>query len=192
MPKIVDHNERRRTIARAAAEVIAEAGIEGFRLKDVGTKAQCTTGAIAYYYDSKDELLTGAIQYVAHLLGVDTLDPDISLEEFVFNLLPLDEEGVFACKVWLAWAGRIVHIVHSGQLGTTARSLFSANLNHIESILRENQRQGRVRDDLDLETEAKALAAYIDGLAINAIFSPEVWNPEQLKAQTRLYLGRLG
>ena len=45
MPKIVDHDERRATIAAAAAMVIADDGVEGATMKAIASRAGVTTGA---------------------------------------------------------------------------------------------------------------------------------------------------
>ena len=61
MPKVVDHEERRSVIASAAADLIAEVGIEAATMKGIAVRAYVTTGAVTHYVDSKDEVILAAL-----------------------------------------------------------------------------------------------------------------------------------
>lgn len=60
MPKIVDSAQRREFIARMAAEVISESGLEGLSIRAVAKRAGATRGFIEHYYASKSELIEAA------------------------------------------------------------------------------------------------------------------------------------
>ncbi len=45
MPKLVDHDERRRSITAAAWRLIAARGIEAANMRDIATEAGYTNGA---------------------------------------------------------------------------------------------------------------------------------------------------
>src|SRR5690606_7429774 len=64
MPKKIDHDERRRDIARAAIAVIGEQGIDNTRLVDVARAANATTGTITHYFEDKDAVLLAALDQV--------------------------------------------------------------------------------------------------------------------------------
>ena len=61
VPKIVDHDERRATIAAAAADVIAAEGIERTTLKHIACRAGVTTGSVTHYFAGKDEVIVAAL-----------------------------------------------------------------------------------------------------------------------------------
>lgn len=63
MPKIVDHQQRRDAIARAASKVIAHRGLEATKLTDIGKEAGVTTGAIRHYFEDKEAVLIAALEY---------------------------------------------------------------------------------------------------------------------------------
>ena len=61
---------RRLQILRAAAKCLAERGYEAVRLKDIASEAGVTTGALQYYWESRESLLEQAFEQVS----VDLLD----------------------------------------------------------------------------------------------------------------------
>ena len=54
---------RRPAILKAAAEVIAERGVIGTRIADVAERAGTSAPGVLYWFASKDELLTEALQF---------------------------------------------------------------------------------------------------------------------------------
>ncbi len=70
VPKLVDHEEKRREIAAGAAEAIAEMGIDQVTMVDIAQAAGCTTGCVTHYFDNKDEILLAALRYVDESMTV--------------------------------------------------------------------------------------------------------------------------
>ncbi|MCC8926994.1 TetR/AcrR family transcriptional regulator [Rhodococcus sp. I2R] len=64
MPKVVDHDERRRSIVRAAWRLIAARGIDGVNMRDLAAEAGYTNGALSRYFSGKDEILRLAFEVV--------------------------------------------------------------------------------------------------------------------------------
>ena len=62
--------ERRLQILRAAARCLARQGYEAVRLKDIAAEAGVTTGALQYYWESRELLLEQAFEQVS----IDLLD----------------------------------------------------------------------------------------------------------------------
>ena len=62
MPKIVDHAERRVQIAHVACEVVAAHGFDKATIARIAAAAGYTTGMIAHYYDSKQEIILAALR----------------------------------------------------------------------------------------------------------------------------------
>ncbi|MFN9711886.1 MAG: TetR/AcrR family transcriptional regulator, partial [Alphaproteobacteria bacterium] len=61
MPKQVDAESQRLSIAEAAIRVIGDGGLENARLRDVARSAGVTTGAVTHYFDGKDAVLLAAL-----------------------------------------------------------------------------------------------------------------------------------
>lgn len=64
MPKLVDHDERRRAIIAAAWRVIARRGLDGVTMRDLAAEAGYSNGALGHYFSGKDEILQVAFEHV--------------------------------------------------------------------------------------------------------------------------------
>ncbi|WP_216897542.1 TetR/AcrR family transcriptional regulator [Nocardia alni] len=64
MPKLVDHDERRRAIVAAAWRLIAARGIDGINMRDLAAEAGFANGALSHYFSGKDEILRTAFEHV--------------------------------------------------------------------------------------------------------------------------------
>ena len=57
MPKIVDHAKRRDEIALVACQVVASHGFEQATVARIARAAGYTTGMVAHYYESKQDII---------------------------------------------------------------------------------------------------------------------------------------
>ena len=57
MPKVVDHVERRKQIARALWAVVARRGFEAASARAIAAEGGWSLGALRHYFDSQDELV---------------------------------------------------------------------------------------------------------------------------------------
>lgn len=64
MPKVVNRDERKRVIVEAAWRIIADRGIDGVTMRDLASETGYANGALARYFDGKDEILELAYQHV--------------------------------------------------------------------------------------------------------------------------------
>ena len=62
MPKVVDHELRRRELARAALRVIGRDGLEAATTRAVADESGWSTGVLKHYFDDKDHLLHEALR----------------------------------------------------------------------------------------------------------------------------------
>jgi AcrR family transcriptional regulator len=64
VPKVVDHEERRRHIADAVFRVMGRVGMDGAGLREVAEEAGVSMGAVQHYFSSKDEMLLFALDHM--------------------------------------------------------------------------------------------------------------------------------
>ena len=64
MPKVVDHAARRAQISGITADLIAGGGIEAATIREIARASGYSKGVIEHYFDGKNELLTGALEWV--------------------------------------------------------------------------------------------------------------------------------
>ncbi len=169
MPKIVDHEERRRAIASAAVDAIAANGLTGVKLTDIARMAGVTTGSIAHYFSDKDAVLAAALEEVCTRLFIEIGQPDNppSVAE-IATTLPTSEEKRKEWKVWLAYWGRAPH---SPALSQIHRQYYA----EIEAAVAEDM-EG-IHPDPHLA--AAAIIAAVDGIGMRATLEPELWPEER-------------
>src|SRR5919108_3296744 len=56
--------ERREALVRAAIEVIAEKGLNGTRIADIGERSGISPGQVLYYFDGKSDIFTRALRAI--------------------------------------------------------------------------------------------------------------------------------
>jgi len=106
MPKIVDHDQRRTTIAKAAVSVIAEQGLEATKLSDIASLAGMTTGAVTHYFSDKDSVLMAALEMSYDMMFADmehvASNEGYSFYETIVQALPITPQNRTAMAVWMA------------------------------------------------------------------------------------------
>ncbi len=139
-----------RAILEATRELIAEAGVHGFRTDEVAARAGVGKGAIYRRYRSKDELVTAA---VAALVDEEIAVPDTgSTRE---DLLVLMREAVALDRG--SAAGRLIPnligaMAQNPDLARAVRDGFlSGRRGALSEVLRRGVERGDLRPDLDLE-----------------------------------------
>jgi AcrR family transcriptional regulator len=66
MPKIVDHEARRRELSAIAAGLIAGGGMEAATIREIARSSGYSKGVIEHYFDNKDELISAALDWTNH------------------------------------------------------------------------------------------------------------------------------
>ena len=111
MPKIVDHDRRRDEIALVACRVVAEYGFEPATVVRNAREAGYTTGMVAHYNDTKQEIIVAALRLMLRRVDERLLRnsegerPD--LLALLAETLPVDEERYIECAFWTAFWGQV-------------------------------------------------------------------------------------
>lgn len=61
MPKVIDHDKRRKQILDASFELFAELGYAGLSMRKMAKHMGMTTGMLYHYYPNKEELFTALL-----------------------------------------------------------------------------------------------------------------------------------
>ncbi len=107
MPKVVDHDQRRREIVEVAKKLIVEGGFEAATMRSIVTAAGFANGALKHYFASKDDIISATFESVLQETArrMSELDPDSgpmeSLRRFVEAAMPLDPHGITSARVLL-------------------------------------------------------------------------------------------
>ena len=173
VPKLVDHEMRKLDVAEAAARVVAERGIENATIRAIAERAGLSTGALAHYFDGKDELMVHALRWATErmsdrllerLAGLRTLD---ELSAAVRAVLPLEEQGAVVWRVQISfWA----YGVGRPDLVSLHRREMGGWLARVVEAVGRIQRAGIVRSDLAAEHITAALISMVMGMGVQLLF----------------------
>jgi len=187
MPKRIDHDARRRQIAKAAIEVIGAQGLDNTRLVDVGRAAKVTTGAITHYFDGKDAVLLAALDHVAQriLSALASEEATDDLFELVAGILPVNQNGLRDWRVWMSFFGRAVGDPALARINKTYYDEFRDGL---AAIIRRHQQEGKLASHIDPAVTADAIISIVDGFCIRATLERKDWPPARQRAQLEAML----
>jgi AcrR family transcriptional regulator len=190
VPKIVDHEQRRRELAEAVWRVIRRNGVDGASVRTVAQEAGWSAGALRHYFRTQSDLLDFAIELAAERIRqrVGTLeladDPRRAVEQLLSQLLPLDDERRAENEVWLAFTARALIDpqlrVRHAEIDDALRA---ASLRAVEML---GLPPGRERG-----LEAERLHALLDGLALHGAMRPERLPPRRIVTVLRRHLDEL-
>ncbi len=181
MPKIVDHEKRRKQIAEATWRVILNEGIEGATVRNIAKEANISLGALRHYFSTQDELLVYAMNLVKEqaterikkIVVQDTPPKEIILK-VLLELLPVNEETRVEMEVWFAFIGHVRN--KQGMLKLHEDGVYEG----IKVLVENMVEFGLLKDGLDKEMETERLYSLIDGLALHAILEPGRLNKEKI------------
>jgi AcrR family transcriptional regulator len=194
LPRVVDHERRRREIAEAAWRAVARSGLEAATVREIASEAGCSTGVLAHYFEDKDALLVHTLhisieraveRFGRRGVGERGLD---ALRAVLREALPLDDERAEEMRVWLEFWARAAR---DEALRAEQNYWYSLWRGVVRALVEECQRQGDLSAALDTGREATSLVALVDGVGMQAIFEPERLAPEEQAALLEAHFERL-
>lgn len=113
VPKLVDHDVRRREIAQAVWAVIAERGIEGVTLRCVAAEAGVSVGRIQHYHASREELVRDSCRELLKAAtqrfeAAGDATPVERLRRLILGRIPTTPEFAIGTSIWLAYEAKSV------------------------------------------------------------------------------------
>jgi AcrR family transcriptional regulator len=190
MPKIVDHDKRRDEIALIACRVVAEHGFEKASMVRIARGAGYTTGMLAHYFDSKQDIIIAALRLILRRIEERLTQPApgaarADLLALLTEALPVDEQRRTECAFWTAFWGQV----------STDRRLRRINgwvhgeyLRLFERCLAQAWPAWREWPAGTREQVLRSLVTFINGLTAGAVADAGDWPPQRQIEQLRLQL----
>ncbi|QYC44396.1 HTH-type transcriptional regulator BetI [Nonomuraea coxensis DSM 45129] len=179
MPKIVDHDERRREVLSAARRVIVRDGIDAATTRAIAKEAGYSNGVLAHYFADKDEILLSALRQShqrirERLTGkVEGASGLAALRELLLDNLPLDAERTQESRLEVSfWSRSLASERLAGVQRAEAGELRAA----VRELLGQARAAGELRGDHPddgLDDLAEHLLALVDGLSLHLLLYPD-------------------
>jgi AcrR family transcriptional regulator len=185
MPKIVDHNERRDQIALVACRVVAENGFDQATIVRIAREAGYTTGMVAHYFDTKQDIIIAALRLVLRRIEERLTKPSTDLLTLLSESLPIDEQRFIECAFWSAFWGQVSADKKLKRINAWVHREY---MRLYERCLSEGwdiwpQLSPATRDQV-----LGSVVAFINGLTASAVPNPSDWPAAKQVEQLRLQL----
>lgn len=191
MPKIVDHEQRRRELVDALWDVVNTKGASVVSIRSVAAAAGIPKSNVMYYFPTRGHLLAAAVEQV---LGTTTTSANHVLAEpltvdrlvtILLMVVPTTPKRRRQAEVW-----RLLNAEESGdpQL-TQLLDRFNAQVRAgLQALIDRMAIDGLFDPERDRGLEAERLHALIDGLSIQTMANPRRLPPRRIEAVLRTHL----
>lgn len=175
MPKIVDHDERRRELLSAAHRVIVRDGIDAATTRAIAKEAGYSNGVLAHYFADKDEILLSALRQSHRRIRerlarkVEGAGGLAALRELLLDNLPLDAERTQETRLEVSFWSRSLA---SERLAEVQRAEAGELRAVVRGLLAEARAAGELRGDDNLDDVTEHLLALVDGLSLHLLLYP--------------------
>lgn len=184
MPKIVDHEKRKRLVAEAAIRVIQREGLDHATVRTVAIEAGLSVGSLRHYFSSQVELFAFCMnifrEQVEERLSTLVLDDRIlpSLLQLLMQFLPIDEDRRTEMEAWLSFTSKTLTHTELQHLSNELNDGIYYVTKYVIDLLQEKK---LAKPDLDYEIEIEKLYALLDGLALHLILHPQRLQAERVE-----------
>ncbi|RYM06665.1 TetR family transcriptional regulator [Sporolactobacillus sp. THM7-7] len=189
MPKIVNHEERKRKVAEACWRVIQKKGIEQATVREIAKEAKMSVGSMRHYFSSQKDLFIFSMQLVMdhvheRIKKLPLSGPPIKdAMQVLSQVLPIDAERRLEMEVWFLFTSKALNDPDLKKKSDEMDDeLYQACRLIIEHLT--------VAADWKQETER--LYALVDGLAVHAIMRPGRLHPDLLLSVLENHLKVIG
>jgi TetR/AcrR family transcriptional repressor of bet genes len=189
MPKIVDHEQRREQIALVACRVVAEYGFEQATIVRIAREAGYTTGMVAHYFDTKQDIIVAALRLILRRIeerlrpSAEQCKPD--LLALLTEALPVDETRYIECAVWIAFWGQVPA---DRRLKRVNAWLHREYLRLFERCLARGWSEWRQWAPGTREQLLRSVVTFINGVTASTVASRGEWPAARQIGQLRLQL----
>jgi AcrR family transcriptional regulator len=181
---------RRRIVAEAALRVISRDGMEGASMRAIAHEIGQSTGVLTHYFRDKESLVLFTISAVTESV-TETLTPlfktAVTPELFTSAFEKMVDSEEITDVYWRAWLALTTASMRGGAVHAQQSRSYENYRKAIADLLIRLKTDGWLRSDLDVTECAMKLVAFIDGIGIQSIISPETLGPSKRAAAVRSY-----
>ncbi len=188
MPKIVDHNQRRDEIALVACQVVAEHGFGRATMVRIARQAGYTTGMVAHYFDSKQDIVIAALRLILRRIEERLTRPAPDLLALLAESLPLDPQRYIECAFWTAFWGQVSADKRLKRINAWVHREY---LRLFERCLAQGWPEWRTWSLGTRDHVLRSVMTFINGITASAVVSRADWPPARQMEQLRLQLDLL-
>ena len=175
MPKIVDHDERRRELVEALWRVVERDGASAVSVRSVAAEAGVSKSSIGHYVGTMPQLLSLAVEELVRevqaqiaIIDIAHLDVDTATRALT-ALVPVSSRRRRISGVWIVLAAQSLA---DPEVAEILRRLNGTVGEGIDAAIGALSSNGWVHPSRDLRLESRRLHALIDGLSLESMTDP--------------------
>lgn len=177
-----DREGRRAELLAAAMRVLAEEGSVAASLRKVALEAGCTTGAVSYYFASKDAMMAALVES-----RFDEFDRVLEVGHDLAGVRHMFERWLAITNpedtaVWVAGFQLLSYARRSPEVAAVYQRRYASYRSVLAGILESGQRQGWARKDIAADLLSDQLCAMGDGWMMLFPIEPERFGPDRVSA----------
>jgi AcrR family transcriptional regulator len=189
MPKIVDHEQRRDEIALVACRVVAEYGFDQATIVRIAREAGYTTGMVAHYFDTKQEIVIAALRLILRRIEERLTRPagdsQPDLLTVLTEALPIDEQRYTECAFWTAFWGQVSADKRLKRINAWVHREY---MRLFERCLAQGWTEWSHWSPATRDQVLRSVVTFINGITASAVVSRGDWPAQKQAEQLRLQL----
>lgn len=171
-PKLIDVDQKKKEIIEATIYVLSEKGVKDIRVVDIAKNLNMGKSTIYEYFDNKAVLLKQSLEYFFQEFYISKADSDLTfiegLESVFLSFSKHTEEELNYLSV-------LMDLFFAGIKGDLElNDVYEDYLNYMENKIRNDQKNGLIRKDINPEGLVAWVCATLDGLGVQVLIRNDI------------------
>ena len=190
----MSQGDRRLEVTQAAWRVIITEGLDKTSMRAIAKQLGSSTGVVTHYFRDKNELMLFALERIFENLhrdmtsSMEKYEGIERLEQMVLAALPLESNSLDGWKVWVAFVG---YAIGREKLMQEHQKRYDFLRQILCQELADLQAAKLIPADLDLNLEANALIALVDGIGTGVVIDPLQFSSDRQRYLVRRHIKAL-
>ena len=161
--------DRKRELVEIAYRLIADNGLEGFRIRQVAGAASIDNGTLHYYFASKETLIQSVVEHLMQDLQTNRCDQGNSEDRTALDELRTEFADIRvrlheSPEQFIVLSELAIRSWRDPTIAEMFKRLDDGWYAHLEALLKRGIEQGLFRKDLDVGSCARAIMVALRGI----------------------------
>jgi AcrR family transcriptional regulator len=187
--------DRKRKLVEIAYRLIADNGLEGFRIRQVAAAASIDNGTLHYYFASKETLIQSVVEYLMQDLQTNRCDRGNSENRTALDELRREFEDIRvrlheSPDQFIVLSELAIRSWRDPVIAEMFKRLDDGWYEHLEALLKRGIEQGLFRKDLEVGSCVRAIMVALRGIGYQSRLPPRKLDSllSELAAQTEHWI----
>ena len=187
--------DRKRKLVEIAYRLIADNGLEGFRIRQVAAAASIDNGTLHYYFASKETLIQSVVEHLMQDLQTNRCDQGNSEDRTALDELRTEFEDIRvrlheSPDQFIVLSELAIRSWRDPVIAEMFKRLDDGWYEHLDALLKRGIEQGLFRKDLEVGSCARAIMVALRGIGYQSRLPPRKLDSllSELAAQTEHWI----